>query len=335
MLCDGFLFNFARGNSEGILVAVSLWAIERHLAGRRVEAFVLGVAAALLRPEVWPLLAVYGLALWFQDRTPRTRAIVAAGATAVGALWLIPEYIGSGNFLRAASRAREPGAERVGEAALPALEVLERSTHLLTAPVYVGAAFAVVVALRRRDRLVLTLAAFACFLLLTVAAMTQSGFSGNHRYVALPAAVVCVLAGVGWVDVARSARRAGGPGGVGIVAAAGVLLAFAPVRTDLRALRDDALVVRDQAALDGSVADAVDAAGGRAAVLSCGGVVTGAYQTQTVAWHLDLHQDEVLVDTTPTPPATVIAPRSTAMWRKPDFRPIGRTERWVVSSSCR
>src|SRR4029078_11190980 len=39
ILCDGFAFDVARGNSEGILVAVCLWAIERHLDGRRVDAF--------------------------------------------------------------------------------------------------------------------------------------------------------------------------------------------------------------------------------------------------------------------------------------------------------
>ena len=38
-----------------------LWAIERHLDGRRRDAFLLGFAAALLRPEVWPFIALYGL----------------------------------------------------------------------------------------------------------------------------------------------------------------------------------------------------------------------------------------------------------------------------------
>jgi hypothetical protein len=333
-LSDGFLFNAARGNSEGILVAVSLWAIERHLAGRRLDAFLLGVAAALLRPEVWPVLAVYGLYLWLREPVPRSRGIVAAGGAAVLALWLIPEYVGSGNFLRAASRARAPGFEQLSDVSWPSLEVLERSSDLLTAPVYVGAALAVVVAVRRRDRLVLSLAAVAVLLMATVAAMTEGGFAGNLRYVALPAAVVAVLAGIGWVEAARWAGRRAGPAAAATVVAAGVVLAWAPVRADLHDLRADALAVREEAALDGSVAEAVEAAGGRDAVLACGDVVTGAYQTQTVAWHLGLREHEVAVDTSPTPPATVIAPRFTAMWRTPDFRPIGRTEHWVVSTSC-
>ena len=38
--------------------------------------------------------------------------------------------------------------------------------------------------------------------------MTQAGFAGNLRYVALPAALVCVLAGAGWADVDRAPPRA-------------------------------------------------------------------------------------------------------------------------------
>ena len=44
--------------------------------------------------------------------------------------------------------------------------------------------------------------------MVVVALMTQAGFAGNLRYVALPAALVCVLAGAGWVGVIRAARRA-------------------------------------------------------------------------------------------------------------------------------
>ncbi len=41
--------------------------------------------------------------------------------------------------------------------------------------------------------------------MIVVGLMTQAGFAGNLRYVALPAALVCVLAGVGWVDLIRAA----------------------------------------------------------------------------------------------------------------------------------
>ena len=49
----------------------------------------------------------------------------------------------------------------------------------------------------------------ATILMIAVAAMTEGGFAGNLRYVALPAALVCVLAGAGWVELVRGARRLG------------------------------------------------------------------------------------------------------------------------------
>ena len=54
----------ALGNSEGLLAAAALWAVVAHLDGHRRAALALGTAAALLRPEVWPFLGLYGLWLW-------------------------------------------------------------------------------------------------------------------------------------------------------------------------------------------------------------------------------------------------------------------------------
>ena len=335
VLCDGFAFNAVRGNSEGLLIGLSLWAVERHLDGRRVDAFLLGVAAALLRPEVWPLLAVYTIVLLRADRSWRTRAIVTASAFGVLALWLVPEYIGSGDALRAASRARQPSLKAAAFDAHPFLAVFERAEPMLTMPVYLGAVVTVIVALRRCDRTVLILAGVASCLVIMVAAMTQVRFAGNLRYLALPAAVVCVLAGVGWVWLARAASRVAGLAGVGAVVLFGGLLAVGPVADDLRELRHDAETIADEAAIDASLPEAIAAAGGRAAVLACPPVITGAYQTQVIVWQLDVHQTDVEVDSTPTPPGTVVALEFTAMAHVPEFPVAGRSAHWIVGSSCR
>src|SRR4051794_32210990 len=100
ILADDFIRNFALGNSEGILVALVLWAIERPLDGRRRDAFLLGLGAALLRPEVWPFIALYGLFLLATDPRPRTAALVLGGGLALVLLWFVPEYLGSGDFFR-------------------------------------------------------------------------------------------------------------------------------------------------------------------------------------------------------------------------------------------
>ena len=64
---DWFYYMF-RGTSEPMLVGLSLWAVDRHLAGRHVLAFVLGVAASLIRPEWWPFIFLYGI--WLYRRQP-------------------------------------------------------------------------------------------------------------------------------------------------------------------------------------------------------------------------------------------------------------------------
>src|SRR6201991_3072267 len=209
ILADEFIRNFWRGNSEGILVALCLWAIERHLDGRRRDAFILGVAAALLRPEVWPFIALYGLYLITVERKPKTLALVFGGAPALLLLCFVPEYLGSGDFLRAAARARKPNPDSAAFAAHPFIEVFNRSASVLSPPVYVGGVIATLAALwafvkRREDGLLLAMGGIGTVLMIAVAAMTQAGFAGNLRYIALPAALVCVLAGAGWVWLVRT-----------------------------------------------------------------------------------------------------------------------------------
>ena len=119
---------FWRGNSEGILVALCLLAVERHLDGRRADAFLLGFGAALLRPEVWPFFGLYGL--WLAWVEPRRRLLVLGAFAANGVLWFAPEYWGSGDWLRAANRAHQPNPDSAAFADRPFLEVFRRSsTH--------------------------------------------------------------------------------------------------------------------------------------------------------------------------------------------------------------
>ena len=144
-------------------------------------------------------------------------------------LWFVPEYLGSGDFLRAASRARQPNPDSAAFAAFPFLEVFNRSASVLTIPVYVGGVIAVVFALGDRSKsIALAMAAVSTVLMISVGLMTQAGFAGNLRYIALPAAFVCVLAGAGWVwlvkgdgaktRAGRGRRARGGDrGGVGAV----------------------------------------------------------------------------------------------------------------------
>ena len=207
-LADEFIRNFFRGNSEGILVALCLWAVERHLDGRRRDASGSASAPRCSGPRCGRSSPLYGLYLVIVERKLSTLLIVGGGGLGLIVLWFLPEYLGSGDFLRAANRARQPNPDSAAFAAHPFIEVFNRSASVLSLPVYVGGCIAFVVALVPQRRVYLSMAAIGTVLMVAVAGMTQAGFAGNLRYVALPAALVCVLAGAGWVWLVRARTSA-------------------------------------------------------------------------------------------------------------------------------
>ncbi len=329
LLADEYVRNFARGNSEGLLVALVLLAVERHLDGARRTAFALAFGAALLRPEIWPLFGLYGLylALW----VPGSRLLVLAGFAALAALWLGPEYLGSGNALRASDRARQPNPDSAAFADLPFFEVFRRSYGVLIPPLLVGAVVGLGVAARGRRRLPLVFGAVALVLMVTVAAMTQAGYAGNLRYVALPAALLCAVAGAGWVGAARRSR------------VLGLLVALASAPFVVQAVGvwlEDLRLVRDEAALYEELEAAVAVAGGPEGVRACGRVYTARFDTIALAWRL--HVPIRRVGIFPSGPGTLIAPRQFSLTRPrrsalsldPRYPVVGGTRRWVVRARC-
>ena len=194
----------ALGNSEPLLAAIVLWAFERHLDGRRDHALLLGFLAALLRPEAWPFLGLYGLWLWI--RNPELRARLILFAVLIPVCWFLPEWWGSGDPLRAGSRANAPNPGSAAFEEIPSVALLKRFASVTIAPVELGTIIAVGFAgfmwfRYRREWVTLALAAFGLAWFVLVAAMTEAGFAGNQRYLIVTTAIVCVLGGVGAVRV--------------------------------------------------------------------------------------------------------------------------------------
>jgi hypothetical protein len=315
--------NAAMGNSEGLLVALAVAAVERHLAGRFQHAFLLGVGAALLRPEVWPFLGLYGLWLFWRDSG--ARVLVAVAFAALPALWLLPELWGSGDLLRAAHRAQNPRANSAAFADDPIREVVRQFGTLLTAPLWVGLAALAAMALlrrapaRREQRIAIALAIAAAVWVAEVAVMTNDGFSGNSRYLIMPAAVACVLAGtgIGWVIRALPTRVVGGGLATACLALAVAAAFAAPSVNGLDAVRAS---IDYQARLKDGLADAVARAGGPDRLLACGTPYTGAFQVPVVAWELGVHTTVVQSasapgDRPPRAPAIVFRSRTTSSSR--------------------
>ena len=194
----------ALGNSEPLLAALVLWAFERHLDGRRDHALLLGFLAALLRPEAWPFLGLYGLWLWMKN--PELRARLVLFALLIPVCWFLPEWWGSGDPLRAGARANAPNPGSAAFEEIPSVALLKRFVNVTIAPVELGTLIAVgyaaVLWIRRRaEAVTLALAAFGLAWFLLVAVMTEAGFAGNQRYLIVTTAVVCVLGGMGAVRV--------------------------------------------------------------------------------------------------------------------------------------
>jgi hypothetical protein len=330
------------GYSEGLLLALVLWAVDRHLEGRRRQALVLGFLACLLRPEVWPFVAAYGIWLWL--RQPATRRLSMALAVAIPVLWLVPELIGSGDAFRASDRAREltAGSHVPGLAAHPALAVLTDGRTALLFPALVG--FALGMARWRPrpgvERVTLALGLGTLAWLGVVAAMAQAGYSGNPRYLIAPSGLACVVAGVGWASAGRALlARMRLPavliGSATVIAVAAASLPWTFERAE--ALRAAGPGVAHEAHLQHTLPDAIRLGGGQRRLLACGTPVTQLYAVPRVAWWMHVHVGDV----------GFVAPRSGLVFQArrrtgapwlpptgPGYQVVAQTGPWRVVDSC-
>lgn len=328
---------FAGGLSEPLLVAVVLAAIDRQLAERPGQALALATAAALLRPECWPLLVVYGAWLW--RREPALRPWLVGAALAVPALWAFPDLLGSGSPLTGAARAREATGPPLGEA----VEAAGRAANLVLVAIWVAAGVAVVDAWRGRERRILVLAAGSLVWIATVAALAGAGYAGLPRFAAPAAAVVCVLGGVGTVravaaiDGARDARarRVGWSlaGLAAIAALAQGALRASEVPGELRTAAEYERGVSQLRTLAREL--------GPGAVRGCGDVATTEFLTETaLAWQLDLPLRRVglRLESAPERGTMFVDAGATAPARRAAQaagRPLGERGRWsAYAISC-
>jgi hypothetical protein len=235
----------------------------------------------------------------------------------VPAVWFLPEWWGSNDPLRAGSRANAPNPGSAAFDDIPAFAVAHRFVQVTIAPVELGTLVAVGYAavLWRRVRgeqetLALALGGFAWFLV--VAAMTQAGFAGNQRYLIVTTAVVCVLGGMGAVRVLQGvewlARRWFGPRRAPAIVAAALLIGVLAGSPTIVAKANNEARVRGglehEAYLWHDLKGLIDEAGGKHALLACGGVYSGPFQTQMVAYELGIHGIQVGWKTTPPPGVT-------------------------------
>jgi hypothetical protein len=321
-LSEWWFFNTALGNSEGLLAAAALWAVVAHLAGRTRAALVLGLAAALLRPEAWPFLGLYALWLWRsgRERLPFLLVVLAP----IPLLWFGPDVLGTGGALGASAAARGTASPQSATYAdVPGLEVLADFAELLTPPVLLAAVAGAVLG----GRTARWLAAGAAGWVLLVAVMTQAGYAGNPRYNVAAAAFGCVLAGVG-VAAAGRAR---------VPLAAALLVAVALFTGG--ELRDQASELAERATRRTDLGALVARAGGARAIRRCGPVRANQPMKALVGWRLDVPLAR-LADRPRAPAAVLQAPPGYAGEPPEPAVPTGfaaaaRAGDWTLRAACR
>lgn len=341
-LSGGFISDNGLGYSEGLMTALVLIAVDRHLDGARRQAFAVGFLAALDRPEIWLFWGPYGLWLWWKD--PEARKLVAALFVLIPVFWFLPEYWGSGHLFRGVNRAQHPRSNSPAFAKCPfCTELADHAWPQVLLRIKIFTALAVVAAAallwrahRSRGNWRLSTVrehAQAGIILagvlgagwwVVIGIMTQAGFSGNNRYLVLGAALIEIAGAVGWgwlaLELGRvlpryvPALRSAGDrtsnavrwGALALVAA-GFLLLPNWVGNNLIDLQRTHRSLTYQAHLREDITRAVSRLGGPSNVLRCGTVMTEGFQVPMLAWTLGVHTTQVqaspVSSSGPPPPA--------------------------------
>nr|MBA3508821.1 hypothetical protein [Thermoleophilaceae bacterium] len=222
-LSGGWLRGLEHGYSEPLMVLLLLGAAHRHLDGRRLQALALLVLVGLGRPEIWPLAGLYAIMTW--RWCPSRRPTIVALVAAVPLLWFVPDWIGSGDPFHGREVAQQASGDR------DVLDLLGAAVALVTVPVLALAAVGWAAELGNRSSAA-ELGSVAVAWLAFVAVLVLLGYPSSERFVALPAALVCVMAGVG---VARLADWEGLPASkrtLAVAALAVAAIAYLPSRLD-------------------------------------------------------------------------------------------------------
>lgn len=198
-LSSDFERGLVHGHSEPMMVALTLGAVDRHMAGRRGQALGLLFLAALGRPEAFAFLLGYGAFAAWGDRRLR---VPAAGLVAtVPMLWLGGDWWGSGDPFHAERVAS--AISRGGDGLQP-----EQLVHVFGLPLLALAVAACMLGWRAGRRTPAALGGAALAWVACVVIPEMSGSAASNRFLAPVVGVVCVLAGVGAVELARATQRA-------------------------------------------------------------------------------------------------------------------------------
>jgi hypothetical protein len=279
--------------SDTMIVALCLGAIDCHLSGRHRIAFVLAVLASLGRPEVWPFTGLY--ALWAWRAIPQMRALIAAGLVVIPLLWFGIPALTANSFFVAGNLALHSGRALHGN---KVLGTIDRFIQLHAAPIWIAALLSVALAIWRRDRATLVLAGGVAAWVVIEIAFALHGWPALNRYMFEAAGVTVVVAAVGvgrlLAGVPGADGRPGIPNWAGIAVVALIALTLVPtavtrVRTEHQDLFHERARTRQINRLQGVIARL----GGASAILACATPSSQLSFQSILAWETNLNVGQV------------------------------------------
>jgi hypothetical protein len=283
---DAYWHYMLSAQSDPMIVTLCLAAIDCHLRGRFRWAFVLGVLASLGRPEVWLFLGLYSIWGWL--RVPSMRWLIVTGVVLLVLLWFGIPALTSRTPFQAGANALGSGRRLRSDRVFG---TIGRFLGLSPVVLELTALLAVVLAVLRRDRVTVALAAGVCAWVIVEIAFSLHGWPGLARYMFEPAGVVIALAGAGvgrvLVEAPRVSRGVGWAGValVVVIVAALVPSAVSRARSEHRDIRGQ----RGRTAEIGKLSSTVAALGGPARFKPCGEPLTRLEYQTILAWTLHVN----------------------------------------------
>jgi hypothetical protein len=291
LLCISTYWHYMlSAQSDPMIVTLCLAAIDCHLSGRPRAAFVCGALASLGRPEVWVFLGLYSI--WCWRALPSMRWLIVTGIVLLALLWFGIPALTSRTPFQAGANALGSGRRLRSDRVFGTIgRFLDNDPTV----VELTALLAVALALLRRDRVTLALAAGVCAWVIVEIAFSLHGWPGLARYMFEPAAVVIALAGAGigalLVQPARVSRAAGC---VGVALAVVIVAALLPTAvSSARTEHRDIRAQRVRTAQIGKLSSVVASFGGAGRFKPCGEPLTRLEYQTILAWTLHVNVAEV------------------------------------------
>jgi hypothetical protein len=272
--------------SDPMIVALCLGAIDCHLNRRYRWTLVLGVLAGLGRPEVWAILGPWGL--WAWRARPQLRPWLVGGVLAILAFWFGVPAISSRSPFVSADNAFYSGRRLKSN---QVFGTIGRFLDLMPRGLEITALVSVVLAALRRDLVTLFMAAAVVVWMVVEVAMVLHGWPGVPRYMFEPAGLLAPIAGIGIARVLLAAprlRSAAGLIGAGlaVVAVASVIpTGVSDARAEHRDLTGQRLRTHTLNLLNSEIAGL----GGASRFHPCGEPLTRLQYQSAVAWALHLN----------------------------------------------